>query len=880
MAPVNRPAGRQKRIVSGGGNAYKRGSGLGMGSVGGGGNGGFSSGGGNGGFSSGGGGGGSSFRSGRSGCNPIALIIALLVGRSVANGQGVQKRGCLGRVIVFALVFFLVYYFVNSCSAGGSASGGMLGGLSDITSTPPSYGDQLDEGENAPEEPAPVQSVEAAPAEDVYEELFTNLNNTTTPVSTANEVSYKDHTPNYDVDASARERFCDSADNVTVMIYMCGTDLESANGMATSDLTEMVSAKISDDVNVIVETGGCSRWQNNVVNAGTNQIYQVKSGGLNRLESNLGKKAMTKASTLSEFIQYCDKNFPADRNILILWDHGGGSISGYGYDELFPNGSMPLDQLSTALKDGGVKFDIIGFDACLMATLENALVCEKHADYLLASEATEPGTGWYYTNFLTKLSQDTAMSSVDLGKQICDDFVKVSQQQSPSSPATLSLIDLAELSATIPTSFAAFASATGELVTGDAFEKVSNARACAKDFSASSKINQIDLIDFADNLDTAEAKAFAGALRNCVKYNRTGKSVGHAYGVSIYFPYQSLSKVSSAINTYDKIGIDESYTDCIKSFASLAAGGNVTSGGAYSPFGSLTGDSAASLFGSLLGGGMDAGAYSSGSGDMMSELLGAFLSSSMSERAMVTGDENSDWLDAELLKSKAAYLADHSAGYANLALTQKNGRTVLAMSEEQWAGLRTLEQNVFLDDGEGFIDLGLDNIMEWTDDGELLMEYDGTWLSLNGQIVPYYLIGMDQIDGGYNILGRVPAMLTKAGAEAQRVDLILSFTDKNPDGALLGAQPDYEETTDVLAKGLIPVETGDRLDFICDYYGYDGTYLDSYYFGAPMQVLGTDWVIGNAYINGEGGLDGVSYRMTYRMTDMYGAQYWTPSVQG
>ena len=75
-------------------------------------------------------------------------------------------------------------------------------------------------------------------------------------------------------------------DTVTVMIYMCGTDLESKYGMGTSDLGEMVKANISDKVNVIVETGGCKAWKNNIVSSSVNQIYQVQKGGLRRLESN------------------------------------------------------------------------------------------------------------------------------------------------------------------------------------------------------------------------------------------------------------------------------------------------------------------------------------------------------------------------------------------------------------------------------------------------------------------------------------------------------------------------------------------------------------------------------------------------------------------
>jgi hypothetical protein len=61
------------------------------------------------------------------------------------------------------------------------------------------------------------------------------------------------------------------------------------------------------------------------------------------LEKNRGSGAMTNPATLTDFIQYCDKNYPATRNELILWDHGGGTISGYGYDEKNAgSGSMTL----------------------------------------------------------------------------------------------------------------------------------------------------------------------------------------------------------------------------------------------------------------------------------------------------------------------------------------------------------------------------------------------------------------------------------------------------------------------------------------------------------------------------------------------------------
>ena len=158
------------------------------------------------------------------------------------------------------------------------------------------------------------------------------------------------------------------------MVYLCATDLESQSGMATADLNEMLYATISDKVNVIVETGGTSGWRNNVISSTTNQRYRVTSKGLELLQDNLGKKSMVDPATLSDFIQYSKAKYPADRYMLVLWDHGGGSLTGYGYDQNFTNDSMTLDEMGTALKNGGCAFDIVGFDACLMSTLETAMV--------------------------------------------------------------------------------------------------------------------------------------------------------------------------------------------------------------------------------------------------------------------------------------------------------------------------------------------------------------------------------------------------------------------------------------------------------------------------------------------------------------------------
>ena len=144
-----------------------------------------------------------------------------------------------------------------------------------------------------------------------------------------------------------------------------------------------------------------------------------------------------------------------------------------------------------------------------------------------------------------------------------------------------------------------------------------------------------------------------------------------------------------------------------------------------------------------------------------------------------------------------------------------------------------MEMNVFLDDGEGFIDLGLDNVYEYNDDGDLIMEYDGTWLALNGQIVSYYMVSDDHDGDTYSIKGRVPALLND-----QLVDIIVVFDNENPDGVVLGAQVKYDAEatqTGTVARGLLDIVAGDKIDYLCDYYTYDGTYNDTYYLGEPVH---------------------------------------------
>lgn len=669
---------------------------------------------------------------------------------------------------------------------------------------------------------------------------------------------------NNDVAAGSRSKYTNilgnKKDSVTVMIYICGTDLESKHGMASSDIQEMASADFGDNVNVILYTGGCKQWKINGISNKVHQIYQIKNGELIRLEDDMGKSAMTEPENLTEFIKYCNKNFPANRNNLIMWDHGGGSVSGYGYDETNAfGGSMDLAEIDKALTDGGVKFDFVGFDACLMATAETALMLNDHADYMIASEETEPGIGWYYTNWLTKLGRNTSMPTVEIGKNIIDDFVDTCAKKCRGQKTTLSIIDLAEFSNTVPEKLNSFAQSISKKLTNQEFKEVSDARYTTREFAVSSKIDQVDLAHLALNMNNSEGTALSNAIKDAVKYNRTSNDINNAYGVSIYFPYRKTSSVDTACKTYNKIGMDSEYSQCIRQFASLETSGQISAGGTSSPVPSLF-----DMLGSVTG-------SSGGNADMIGQLLGSFLGGTSDRTIAGLDSSNTEFMKDNGLSADdtAEYISANYFDPTNLVWEQNsNGEYVMELPEKQWELVHTLDKNLFYDDGTGYVDMGLDNVFTFDDDGNLIADTDDTWVAINGQPVAYYHTDTTEFGNDrYSISGYVPAYLND-----ERVNLIVVFDSENPNGYIAGASTDYKNNeTDTVAKNMIELEAGDTLDFVCDYYDYSGTYSDSYYLGEQMTVS-DNMEISNVSV-GDGNL-----KISYCFTDIYNQTYWTEAI--
>ncbi|MGB9826783.1 MAG: clostripain-related cysteine peptidase, partial [Desulfofundulus sp.] len=174
------------------------------------------------------------------------------------------------------------------------------------------------------------------------------------------------------------------------------------------------------------------------------RYYVVQDNDLHRVGSKLvqelGEVDMSDPQTLVDFVQWSVKNFPADKYVLILSDHGLGWPGGWSdpshrgatqstapLTTQFGNNLylMELDQaLGQARAAAGIdKFEVVGLDACLMGQLEVMAAIQPHANYAIASEEVEPAIGWAYAGFLSKLVQNPNMSGADLSRAIVESYI-------------------------------------------------------------------------------------------------------------------------------------------------------------------------------------------------------------------------------------------------------------------------------------------------------------------------------------------------------------------------------------------------------------------------------------------------------------------------
>ncbi len=331
--------------------------------------------------------------------------------------------------------------------------------------------------------------------------------------------------------------------------YLCGSDLESNGGFATSDLMEMMEVALPENVRVVIQTGGAKTWQNNVVDADILQRYVYDSEGLTLVDE-LPPASMGDAATLTDFLRYCKQNYPAEKTAVLFWNHGGGSVSGAAFDERYGYDSLTLDEMQTAFgrvweaDENNPPLELVGFDTCLMATVDVAGTFAGTACYLVASEEVEPANGWDYTGWLGALAADPAMDGAALGEVICDAYYAGCQAVGTHSNATLSLTDLTRTGPLLE-AYEAFGAEALAAACEDPgfFSRFARIAAQSENYGGNTReqgyTNMVDLGHMARQstglLQTAGD--VLNALEDCVLYRVSGPYRAESTGLSCYYSY-------------------------------------------------------------------------------------------------------------------------------------------------------------------------------------------------------------------------------------------------------------------------------------------------------------------------------------------------------
>ena len=331
--------------------------------------------------------------------------------------------------------------------------------------------------------------------------------------------------------------------------YLCGSDLETNYGCATADLSEMMEVQLPENVNVVIETGGASVWQNDEMDPSKLQRWLYNSEGLQLLEEQ-DTANMGDAQTLYEFLDFANTNYPADHVAVTFWNHGGGSVSGAAFDELHDLDSLDLSEMYQAFNEvwpantADPALELVGFDTCLMATVDVASVFQNFAKYLVASEEVEPGNGWLYSGWLGALAEDPSMDGAALGRAICDTYYEGCEAVGTEDQTTLSLTDLTRLTPLLEAYEAfgqeAFASAAED---PGFFAELGRAAAQSENYGGNTReqgyTNMVDMGHLARQTAwmLPSAQGVLDALADCVLYQVGGVYRSEATGLSCYYSY-------------------------------------------------------------------------------------------------------------------------------------------------------------------------------------------------------------------------------------------------------------------------------------------------------------------------------------------------------
>lgn len=360
----------------------------------------------------------------------------------------------------------------------------------------------------------------------------------------------------------------------TVMVYLDGSSLESDFELASEDLKEMLKIGSSEEVNIVVETGGAKKWHTPAINPETNQRWIIQKDSLQLLED-VGLKNMGESSTLSDFMIWGMEKYPAEKYAVILWGHGSGSVYGYGHDERFGLNPLTLPELEKTFKDTyektRKKLEVVAFDACLVTNLETLSYINQYAKYIVGSEDMVPFHGLDYIYTLENLLNKPNMNGEELGRIIADGFYKQAVENELDDDVAISVIDLSKVKPITKAFYDMASLLKADVSNDDKFQFILNARRNVEEYGKMDGPEDSEMVDLADLAKQMYSqypfysRRIMSAVDQAVVYN-VKSPWKQATGICLFFPLGDRERLDEKLNRYKNNKFSKDYYDFLEIF--------------------------------------------------------------------------------------------------------------------------------------------------------------------------------------------------------------------------------------------------------------------------------------------------------------------------
>ena len=329
------------------------------------------------------------------------------------------------------------------------------------------------------------------------------------------------------------------------------------------DVNEMEMIGSDENMNIVAELGRINGYSTSDGDWKGSRRYLVKKDAntaaiTSPIVMEIPKSDMGSWQYMVDFTKWAMTNYPAQKYVLVVWNHGSGwnkdlpmaDGRGISYDDETGHHITTAELRKSLAAVGGV--NILSMDACLMQMVEVAYEVKGLAEYIVASEETEPGDGYTYNSFLGPLAKNPAMGSAELSRVMVDGYTD--HYQSINQGATQSSIKVAALD-----QFAALVDGfTDALMAANDLTVAKNAKAKTQAFYYSSNK---DMYHFAklvgETTANAEVKAKAAELMGYIKntlvfHNRaTGAKYANSFGIAAYMPSSYTASYDSLLWAQD-----------------------------------------------------------------------------------------------------------------------------------------------------------------------------------------------------------------------------------------------------------------------------------------------------------------------------------------